>query len=166
AALRGRTRRRQGPRSRGAAAVSAALRGVAVVTGASGGIGRAVTRALASPELSLCLAGRDEARLRAAAEEAAAHAARVMVHAADLATDEGLCGLVERVSRELGSLDVLVHAAGALCLGDVEAAGWDDLDMLYRVNLRAPFLLTKAFLPLLKESRGQGGFVDSSARLA
>jgi NADP-dependent 3-hydroxy acid dehydrogenase YdfG len=145
--------------------MSAALRGVAVVTGASGGIGGAVAVALAGPELSLCLTGRDEARLRGAAEAIGPRAARVLVHAADLASDKELCGLVERVGRELGRLDVLVHAAGGLRLGDVESAGWDDLDEQYRVNLRAPFLLTKAFLPLLKESQGQVVFVNSSAGL-
>jgi short-subunit dehydrogenase len=69
------------------------------------------------------------------------------------------------VSAECGRLDVLVHSAGALHLGSVEAAGWEDLDELYRVNLRAPFLLTRACLSLLKESRGQVVFVNSTAGL-
>ena len=61
---------------------------------------------------------------------------------------------------------MLVHAAGTLGLGNLEAARWDDLDDQYRVNLRAPFLLTKAFLPLLKESLGQVVFINSSAAMA
>ena len=139
---------------------------VAVVTGASGGIGRAVVRALAGPQTALCLSGRDEARLEACAREVAPGAARVLTHASDIATDEGIRGLAERVESELGRVDVLVHAAGELRLGDIEAAGWSDLDEQYRVNLRAPFLLTKAQLPMLKRAKGQVVFVNSSAALA
>ncbi len=141
------------------------LAGVAVVTGSSSGIGRAVARALAAEGMSLCLTGRDAGRLQDGAREIAARAAQVIVHQADLSSDEGLRGLAVRVRTDLGRLDVLVHAAGVLHLGDVEAAGWDDLDEQYRVNLRAPFLLTKAFLPMLKQSSGQVVFVNSTAGL-
>jgi short-subunit dehydrogenase len=139
---------------------------VAVVTGASGGIGRAVAQALAGPETALCLSGRDPARLEACARDVAARAARVLTYCSDIATDEGIRGLVERVESELGRVDVLVHAAGELRLGHIEAAGWGDLDEQYRVNLRAPFLLTKAMLPMLKRARGQVVFVNSTAALA
>jgi NADP-dependent 3-hydroxy acid dehydrogenase YdfG len=137
-----------------------------VVTGASGGIGRAVARALAGPDTALCLSGRDPARLEACARDVAPGAARVLTHAGDIAADEGIRGLAERIESELGRVDVLVHAAGELRLGDIEAAGWSDLDEQYRVNLRAPFLLTKALLPMLRRAAGQVVFVSSSAALA
>jgi short-subunit dehydrogenase len=146
--------------------MSASLTGVAVVTGASSGIGRAVAQAMAAHGVSLCLSGRDEARLQATARELASRATQVLVHAADLRSNDGICGLAERIRTGLGRVDVLVHAAGTLRLGDVEKAGWDDLDEQYAVNLRAPFLLTKALLPLLKEARGQVVFVNSTAGLA
>lgn len=139
---------------------------VAVITGATGGIGRAVARALAAGDMSLCLTGRQLGRLEESAREIGARAARILVHRADLSSDEAIRELVERVRTELGRIDVLVHAAGALRLGNIEVAGWNDLDELYRVNLRAPVLLTKAFLPLLKESNGEIVFVNSSAGLA
>jgi short-subunit dehydrogenase len=116
--------------------------------------------------MSLCLTGRDAGRLQDCAREVRSPAARVVVRQADISTDGGIRGLVEGVSTDFGRIDVLVHAAGTLCLGNVEAAGWDDLDEQYRVNLRAPFLLTKAFLPMLKESMGQVVFVNSTAGLA
>jgi NADP-dependent 3-hydroxy acid dehydrogenase YdfG len=146
--------------------VTAPLGGVALVTGASSGIGRAVARALAAEGMSLCLTGRDTGRLQDGALEIAPRAARVVVHQADLASDEGLRGLVARVGTELGRLDVLVHAAGTMHLGDVESPGGGDHDEQYRVNLRAPFLLTKAFLPMLRDSGGQVVFVNSTAGLA
>jgi NADP-dependent 3-hydroxy acid dehydrogenase YdfG len=143
--------------------VTSALTGVAVVTGASGGIGRATACALATKGMSVCLTGRDVGRLQDAATEIAPRAPQVLVHPADLSTDEGIRGLVERVSAEIRRIDVLVHAAGTIRLGDIELAGWDDLDEQYQVNLRAPFLLTKAFLPMLKQTRGQIVFVNSTA---
>jgi NADP-dependent 3-hydroxy acid dehydrogenase YdfG len=145
--------------------LSTPLSGVAVVTGSSSGIGRAVADALAAQGLCLCLTGRDADRLRSAAQEIGARGRRVLTHQADLSSDEGIRSLVERVTTDLGRVDVLVHAAGTVRLGNVEAAGWDDLDEQYRINLRAPFLVTKALLALLKESSGQVVFVNSSAGL-
>jgi short-subunit dehydrogenase len=113
----------------------------------------------------LCLTGRDAGRLGDSAREISEKGGRAVVHRADLSSDDGIHGLVARVRSDLGRVDVLVHAAGAIHLGDVEAAGWSDLDEQYRVNLRAPFLLTKALLPMLKESRGQVVFVNSTAGL-
>jgi NADP-dependent 3-hydroxy acid dehydrogenase YdfG len=137
---------------------------IAVVTGASSGIGEAVAVALAARGLRPCLAGRDVERLQRLADDLTARGPRPSVVRADLGLDEGIRTLIEAVEA-MGRLDVLVHSAGALRLGDVLKAGWDDLDELYRVNLRAPYLLTKALLPLLAASRGQIVFVNSSAAL-
>jgi NAD(P)-dependent dehydrogenase (short-subunit alcohol dehydrogenase family) len=122
--------------------------------------------ALAEHGMSLCLSGRDAGRLEEGKAVIAARGARAMVHQSDLSSDAGIRSLAARVGAEFGRLDVLVHAAGDIRLGDVEAAQWDDLDRQYRVNLRAPFLLTKALLPLLKSSGGQVVFINSSAGLA
>jgi NADP-dependent 3-hydroxy acid dehydrogenase YdfG len=145
--------------------VSTALGGVAVVTGSSGGIGRAVAVALAAHGMSVCVTGRDTERLGCAAREVGAHGA-VLALEADLGCEDGVRGLAERITSELGRLDVLVHAAGTATLGRVDAAAAGDLDEQYRVNLRAPLLLTRALLDLVKDSCGQVVFVNSSAGLA
>jgi NADP-dependent 3-hydroxy acid dehydrogenase YdfG len=137
---------------------------IAVITGASGGIGRAVALALAERGFSPCLSGRDSARLQRVADEVAARGVRPTVAPADLGSDDGIRALASAAER-LDRLDVLVHSAGALHLGDIFDAASDQLDELYRVNLRAPYLLTKALLPLLVASRGQIVFVNSSAAL-
>jgi short-subunit dehydrogenase len=146
--------------------LSAALNGIAVVTGASGGIGGAIARALAAQGMSVCLTGRDRGRLEDVAAQIRSRVAQVLVHPSDLTTDEGIRGLVASVGAHSRRIDVLVHAAGTIRLGDIESVGWDDLDEQYRMNLRAPFLLTKAFLPMLKESRGQVVFINSTAALS
>jgi short-subunit dehydrogenase len=115
--------------------------------------------------MSVCLSGRDVSRLQDVATKIRERTVQVLVHPADLSTDEGIRGLVAGVHADIRRIDVLVHAAGTIRLGNVESAEWSDLDEQYRLNLRAPFLLTKAFLPMLKETRGQVVFVNSTAGL-
>jgi NADP-dependent 3-hydroxy acid dehydrogenase YdfG len=115
--------------------------------------------------MSVCLTGRDVGRLQEVAMDIGPHASQVLVHRADLSTDEGIRGLVARVEADFRRVDVLVHAAGTIQLGDIESVAWGDLDVQYRINVRAPFLLTKAFVPMLKETCGQVVFINSTSGL-
>src|SRR5262249_46916062 len=140
--------------------------GVALVTGASSGIGLALATALGARGLRVLLTGRDPARLEDAATRVRARGGTAVHRAADLASDEGLRGLPSWVEHQAGRLDLLVHSAGSVHLGSIDSVGWEDLDADYRVNLRAPFLLTKSLLSLLRAARGQVVFVNSTAGLA
>src|SRR5689334_345818 len=92
----------------------------ALITGASGDIGRAVTARLAADGVALYLVGRDRSRLDAAAEEAhAAGAADVARCPADLTDDAALDTIVANVLAAFGGIDILVHAAGAHVRGSV-----------------------------------------------
>lgn len=64
---------------------------------------------------------------------------------------------------EYTRVDALVHSAGAFAYGEWEYFKMEELDLLYKTNLRAPVLLTQTLLPLLKTSRGQVVFINSSA---
>ncbi len=88
---------------------------------------------------------------------------RIRGHLVDLANDDQLSAVAGELAGELASLDVLVHSAGAIRYALAEDASLDDLDLQWRVNLRAPFVLTRALLPLLRSSGGQVVFVNSSA---
>jgi NAD(P)-dependent dehydrogenase (short-subunit alcohol dehydrogenase family) len=130
----------------------------ALVTGGSSGIGAAVVAALAAAGWSVLAVGRDAGRLDAVASAAGGDVEPVV---ADLARDAELVRLADRVGP--APLDALVHAAGVIALApvaDVEAA---DLDAQWRVNLRAPFLLTRALLPALRAAPGDVVFVNSGA---
>ena len=121
------------------------------MTGASSGIGLAVCHALAAAGARLWLVARTEAPLRAAA---AALGGRALP--ADVADADAVARVAERLTREAGGPpDMLVNAAGAFALAPVAETGVEAFDRLLAVNLRAPFLLVRAFLPAML-ARGSG----------
>lgn len=136
---------------------------VALVTGASRGIGRAIAVELAAEGASVCLV----ARGRPALEEAATAIGRppATVYVADLSQDEEVAELVARLQRDFGRLDILVHSAGVIAHGPVSRAPVIDFDSQYRVNLRAPYLLTQLALPMLIACHGQVVFINSTVGL-
>lgn len=125
---------------------------VALVTGGARRIGAAVARGLAQEGFTVLVtyrASRGEAR--ALAREIGGGA-----YPLDLRTAPAIPRLVSRVARDAGRLDLLVHNAAVFPrtpAGGVTARAWDEV---FAVNLRGPFLLTQAFLPLLRRSPGGG----------
>jgi len=136
----------------------------AVITGASSGIGRAIALALAAQGTALCLIGRNRAALEAVAAEAQ-QTSRVCIYPTDLGVDDDLQRLIADLQRDIQQIDLLIHSAGAYAMAPFQSATGDMLDWLYRVNVRAPYLLTQALLPLLIAQQGQIVFINSSAGL-
>jgi short-subunit dehydrogenase len=136
----------------------------AVVTGASGGIGRAIAVRLADVCTRVCLLGRDRDRLARTAEAVASLSkAEALVYPLDLAADGDIPALARWVDAALGGVDVLVHSAGLIRHAPLDRAPVRDLDAQYALNLRAPYVLTQALLPSLTARQGQIVFVNSSA---
>jgi NADP-dependent 3-hydroxy acid dehydrogenase YdfG len=140
-------------------------RRVAVVTGASSGIGRAIALALAVRGATVCLVGRDRRRLASTARSMAGRSPQVLVQQVDLARADELDDLIRRLQAQLTGLDILVHSAGMFRAGSYLGATAQALDQLYQINVRAPYCLTRALLPLLRANRGQVVFINSSAGL-
>jgi 3-oxoacyl-[acyl-carrier protein] reductase len=115
---------------------------VALVTGATGGIGAAIATALHARGAAVALTGRREAELSALA--AALGGERVLVAPADLADPAAPAALVERVEGALGSLDILVNNAGftrdmlALRMGDADWNAVLEVDLTAPSACRAP----------------------------
>jgi NADP-dependent 3-hydroxy acid dehydrogenase YdfG len=153
---------RQQPNPESAASLMGSLAGqLAVVTGASSGIGRAIAEELAARGAFLCLLGRRPEVLRNIAPQLEEGVGK-FVYRVDL--DSGEIGsLPDKLLADCGGADILVHSAGMIALGTLENATFDDFDRQLNVNLKAPFRLTQALLPQLKSRRGQVVFINSSA---
>jgi 3-oxoacyl-[acyl-carrier protein] reductase len=127
---------------------------VALVTGASIGIGRATALALARLGADVALGYRQDA---AGAEEtrraAEALGRRTVVVQADVSRAEEVQALVQRVEAALGPVDVLVNNAGWAYFQDMDAISEEDWDRVIAVNLSSVFLLTQAVLPHMREQR-------------
>ena len=136
---------------------------VALVTGASSGIGRAIALGLGAAGATVIAVARDADRLASVVTEAGAAGSRVEALVCDVTDDGQVQRLGGRVTASPGSLDILVHSAGTMEFGQVADVGLDQLDRMVRTNLRAPYALTQAALPLLGRSRGDVVFVNSSA---
>jgi uncharacterized protein len=122
---------------------------IALVTGASSGIGEATARRLArEPDARLVLVARREDRLRMLADELGG----ATVIAADLLTDDAPSRVARVVEDEHGRLDLLVNNAGAAWRGRFGEAGWDNVRRHMELNFDAVARLTEALLPLLRRS--------------
>jgi len=132
---------------------------VALITGASSGIGEAVARRLArEPDVQLILVARREDRLQALAAETGGQ-----VYVADLA-DPGTVGpLAEFVEREFGALNLLVNNAGARWAADFADGGWDNVERHMRINFEAPVRLVEALLPIMRRTAAGGPLTTGSA---
>ena len=134
-----------------------------LITGASSGIGRALTLALARAEASLHLVGRNGAALTELARQARSWGAQAQTYTLELTDDEAVKKFAETFSVPL---DILIHSAGTISLGALKDAPIEDFDAQYRLNVRAPYLLTQLFLERLGRARGQVVFVNSGAGLS
>jgi 3-oxoacyl-[acyl-carrier protein] reductase len=146
--------------------VSSALSGrVALVTGASGGIGQALARRLAAEGAVLALGYAASAGpARELVAEIAAGGGRAVAIGADLRRPEAAGALVLDAADALGPVDLLVSNAGLGRAQPLEEVTSSDFDEMLAVNLRAPFLLAQQVIPGMRE-RGYGRilFISSVA---
>lgn len=132
---------------------------IALVTGASKGIGLGIARGFAREGASLVLAARPSAQLEAAEREMATLGVDVLSVAADVTDAAQVERLFERTRERFGRLDVLVNNAGAFDGGPIDQLSIEAWDKVIAVNLRAPFLCTRQALRMMKP-QGVGRIIN------
>jgi 3-oxoacyl-[acyl-carrier protein] reductase len=127
---------------------------VALVTGSSRGIGRAIALALARAGADIAVNYVSRPAPAREAEAAIAQAGRRAIAVqADVSRSEEVAHLVQRVERELGRIDILVNNAGVARVQSIEEVTERDWDELLAVNLKSCFLATQAVLPGMRAQR-------------
>jgi short-subunit dehydrogenase len=132
---------------------------VAIVTGASSGIGLAVARRLVAEGASVALVARTKSKLDEAVRELGDRAAAYPLDVKDTAA---LGSLPQQVAERFGGLDILVNNAGLNHRGSVLSHSASDLADIITTNLTAPIFLTRVAIPLIRP----GGFIVNVASLA
>ncbi|WP_433559211.1 SDR family NAD(P)-dependent oxidoreductase [Pseudonocardia xinjiangensis] len=122
---------------------------VALVSGASSGIGQATARRLSAAGAAVALVARRADRLEQLASQLRQEGGTALAIAADLTDSKAAAAAVERTVAELGRLDTLVNAAGVMLNGPSESSPLQEWDQMVDINLRGLMYVTKAALPHL-----------------
>ncbi|KAJ2950317.1 hypothetical protein O0L34_g11683 [Tuta absoluta] len=135
---------------------------VALVTGASAGIGEATALLLSGRGARVALVGRDAAALAALAARCGRGPAHLSI-VADLATDEGCELVAKRTLEHFGRLDILVNNAGCGARQSLLTADMETFDRVFALNVRGVYNLTRLLAPALIHSKGNIVNVSSAA---
>jgi short-subunit dehydrogenase len=134
----------------------------ALLTGAGGGLGSEMARALGREGVQLALSGRGEAALRRLAAELAESGVRCVTLPADLSDREQVGGLVARSEAALGPIDIVVNNAAVEVCSSFEQLSDGDIERMVQVNLTAPLVLSRdAAARMLERGSGHVVFVSS-----
>jgi len=124
----------------------------ALITGASSGIGRAISLQLAKAGVNCVLAARRQGALEALAQEIEEYEVRTMVVPTDVTNEAEREALLETIGNEWGELHILINNAGIFKMSSVDDLQLDSLEQTLAVNLIAPMMLAKLSLYLLRQN--------------
>ncbi|HKP45681.1 MAG TPA: SDR family oxidoreductase [Pyrinomonadaceae bacterium] len=125
-----------------------------LVTGATSGIGRATALRFARAGAKVALVGRNQPALDDLSQQLHELGADTIPIIADLADEDSIDQVITKAEAGLGSIDVLVNAAGHISNGTIETTDIDSWDAMLTINLRSVFLLMQRALPSLIQRRG------------
>jgi 3-oxoacyl-[acyl-carrier protein] reductase len=137
---------------------------VALITGSSRGIGKAIAIKLARLGAAVCLSGRDPKALETAAREVGAFSSKVLAHSADVTNAGDITSLVQAAEKTLGPITLLVNNAGIgnPGFGPVQGKSPADWDVVLNTNLKSVFLVSRAVAPLMIQRR-RGDIINISS---
>jgi 3-oxoacyl-[acyl-carrier protein] reductase len=135
---------------------------VALVTGGSRGIGRAIAHKLSLLGASVSVCGRDSAALKSVAQELSAAGVPIHSQTADITKSADIASLVAQTESTLGSISILVNNAGIGLFGPVHEKSEADWNRLMDTNLKSVFLVSRTVVPSMIR-RGSGDIVNISS---
>jgi short-subunit dehydrogenase len=134
---------------------------IIIITGATSGVGKSIAKMLQKEGARLFLIGRnfDSLKKELPTDQ------QVGFYAVNLSDDAEINKFVNQVNSSCDKIDILIHSAGVIDMGSIESLPVEKLDEQYRINTRVPYLLTQKLLPLIKKTKGQVVFFNSTAGL-
>ena len=134
---------------------------VALVTGASRGIGRAISVALAQEAATVVLAARSIQKLQETANQVTQAGGKADIVITELTEEKSIKNLIKTTADKFSRLDILVNNAGVTHSAKLEETATEDWQRCMQINARAPFILCREALPLLK--RAEAGYIINIA---
>jgi len=126
---------------------------VAIVTGGTSGIGRAIAKRFALDGVSVVVVGRDEQRGEKVADEIRSAGGRAIFLKTDVADSNQVHMMVQSALSYFGRVDILVNSAGIVVTGPAEKVSEEDWDRVMDTNVKSVFLCTREVIPKMKENR-------------
>lgn len=135
---------------------------VALITGGSRGLGRAMAYALAEAGASIALVARDAEQLKISAEGVRALGAEAETYVADVTNEDQVAKLQEEVLTRFSHVDILINNAGINIRKQVQEFTLEEWNRVIATNLTSAFLLSRAFVPQMK-GRGYGRIINMTS---
>ena len=136
---------------------------VVIVTGASGGIGRATALLFAENGSQVIALGRNEKELNSLRDEAHQNEKKIKIHLTDLRETSQVERFLTDTIEHFGQIDVLINSAGIIFNGSIENTALDEWDKMMNINIRSVFYLMNKCVPFLEKTRGNIVNVSSIA---
>jgi len=135
---------------------------VAIVTGASKGIGKAIALSFAKEKMNVVLAARTKSELEKVATEVETLGGKALVVPGDVSRGQSVDQLVTQTIDKFGKIDILINNAGMGVFAPVDELETQDFDRMFAVNMRGVFLCTRAVLPHMKKQKS-GAIINISS---
>ena len=135
---------------------------VAIITGASSGIGEATALALAAQGAQVVIVARRGDRLEKVAQQISETGGKALQIIADVTDEAQVRQMVDKAQAELGRVDILVNNAGVMLLGPIDGADTEDWRRMVNLNVLGLMYATHAVLPLMK-AQGEGHIINISS---
>lgn len=137
---------------------------VAVVTGATSGIGLSIATALIKEGTKVYLIGRNPKHLNQIFKDELLNNPDINFIKTDLSVDDDITHMLKQINEE-DKIDILIHSAGVISLGALADHGIESLDYHYKINVRARYFVTQHLMPKIKKADGEILFINSTAGL-
>lgn len=135
---------------------------VALITGGSRGLGRAMAVALAAEGATIALVARDKAKLEESAAEVVKAGGKASLHIADVASESDVAALEKEIAAQYGKLHILINNAGINVRKTITEFTLDEWNNVVNTNLTSVFLLCRAFVPHMK-GNGYGRIINMTS---